>query len=407
MRSRVTCGACWYSASTELEALRIALGLGHDARLVAFGLLLQARGRTDGARNDVVGIGLRLVLGALALLAGLEHVVEGGLHLLGRAHAALLQVDAHDFDADLVAVQDGLHQGAHARRDLVALLGQRRVHPHLAHHLAHRGLGGLHHGVGGVLALEQVGARVVQAVLHGELDLDDVLVLGQHGRFAQAGGLDHGVAADVDGADLRDEHQLMALDRVRQAPVEAGAHGGLVAAELGDHGLLAFLHDEEAGAQPDQHHHRGHQAGADAGALHVGLEVAAAAAKPPLSRTPALAAEQAAQLAVEIAPELVQVGRALVGALASPVAFGLLRVGPVVVGLLVVPPRPQRGSFRLNMPLIRPFSPAQAGWVNGGSFVCGLLCCQSAALCPIRRECRAISGLSAPGAALAVALAHL
>src|SRR3989475_5945313 len=61
------------------------------------------------------------------LLAGTQHVVEGRLDLLGRTHAALLQVDAHDFHAHLVAVQDGLHQVAHARGDLVALLGQRRV----------------------------------------------------------------------------------------------------------------------------------------------------------------------------------------------------------------------------------------------------------------------------------------
>src|SRR2546427_6860637 len=50
------------------------------------------------------------------LLAGTQHVVEGRLDLLGRTHAALLQVDAHDFHAHLVAVQDGLHQVAHARR---------------------------------------------------------------------------------------------------------------------------------------------------------------------------------------------------------------------------------------------------------------------------------------------------
>jgi hypothetical protein len=69
-------------------------------------------------------------------------------------------------------------------RDLVALFGQGRVHLHLADHFAHRRLGGLHHRFLRVLALEQPGARVAQAVLHGELDLDDVLVLGQHGRLA-------------------------------------------------------------------------------------------------------------------------------------------------------------------------------------------------------------------------------
>jgi hypothetical protein len=53
----------------------------------------------------------------------------------------------------------------------------RRVHLHLADDFAHGGLGHLHHGLVGVLAFEQPGARIAQAVLHGELDLDDVLVL--------------------------------------------------------------------------------------------------------------------------------------------------------------------------------------------------------------------------------------
>ena len=41
----MTCGAFWYSASSALEALRVALGLRDDARLVALGLLAQARRR--------------------------------------------------------------------------------------------------------------------------------------------------------------------------------------------------------------------------------------------------------------------------------------------------------------------------------------------------------------------------
>ena len=89
-----------------------------------------------------------------------------------------------------------------------------------------------------------------------------------------------------------------------------------VAAEGRDHRLLAFLHDEHAAAQPDQHHHAGDQADADAGALHVGLErrpaIGAAARRCGRALAAALAAEQAAELAVEVAPQLVQVGRAVV-----------------------------------------------------------------------------------------------
>src|SRR6185369_8491473 len=150
------------------------------------------------------------------------------------------------------------------------------------------------------------------------LDLDDVLVLGQHRRFLQAGRADHVVAAHVHRADLRDVHDLVALDRVRQAPVEARADGGAVLAEARDHGLLAFLHDEDAGAHPDHHHHDRDQAGADAGALHVRLEVAVAAATEAAAAAALAAAEQATELAVEVAPQFVEVGRPLVGALAVP-----------------------------------------------------------------------------------------
>ncbi len=150
----------------------------------------------------------------------------------------------------------------------------------------------------------------------------------------------------------------MALDRVRQAPAETGAHGVLVFAELGDDGLLAFLHDEETGAEPDKHHDRPDQTDADAGAFHVGLKPATAAKTTTFVATAAAArtAEKTAQLAVEIAPQLVQVGWTLVRALAAPtsvVALGRWRrrrrlslcgrtFGLAAVGRLVVASAPTR-----------------------------------------------------------------
>ncbi len=298
------------------EALGIALRLGDDPRLVGSGFLGEPGSGTDRTGNHVVGIGLGFVLRALALLTSLQHVVERGLYLLGRAHATLLQVNANHFDADLVAVQDGLHEGADAGGDLVALLGQRGIHAHLADDLAHGRLGHLDHGFTGVAAFEQPGPGIVQAVLDGELDLDDVLVLGEHGGLAQAGTLDDAVTADVGGADLGDEHQFVPLDGVRQAPVEAGVDRGLVLAELGDDGLLPFLDDEEAGAQPDQHGHRGDQADAHASVLHVGLESTARS----IAGTTAAAvapAEEASELAVEVTPQFIQVWRLALGIAAA------------------------------------------------------------------------------------------
>ena len=112
-------------------------------------------------RDHVVGVGLAFVLGALAVLAGLERVVERGLHLLGRLHA--LHVDVDDHDAGLQPVELAwidLHQ---LGGDRVALLVQHRVDLALADDLAHRRLGGLHHRLVGVAVLEQVGARIASA----------------------------------------------------------------------------------------------------------------------------------------------------------------------------------------------------------------------------------------------------
>ena len=97
----------------------------------------------------------------------------------------------------------------------------------------------------------------------------------------------------------------------------------MVLAELRDHRLLAFLHDEEPRAQPDQHRHTGDQPDANARRLGAGVETGAS---PSLTTTGSSAAttlpaaEQTAKLAVEVAPELIQVGRPLVrttGALAA------------------------------------------------------------------------------------------
>src|SRR5690606_29206421 len=141
------------------------------------------------------------------------------------------------------------------------------------------------------------------------------------------------VAALGDRTQLRHEHGFMALHGVWQAPVEARAHGAVVAAELRDDGLLAFLHDEEAGAQPDEHRDADDEARAETGGLGVGVEAGSATATTiaptvvgsALAVGPAVA-QQATELAVEVAPEFVQVGRALVGALAPRGALRRTRV---------------------------------------------------------------------------------
>src|SRR5262245_1621565 len=109
-------------------------------------------------------------------------------------------------------------------------------------------------------------------------------------------------------------------------------------AEGHHHGLLPFLHDEEAAAQPDQDHHADDQGGTEASALHVRRKLPVAT-RPALTRGSTLAAKQTAQLAIEVAPELVQVGRTLVAATAAGalVARGLvaLCLGPAAPARIV------------------------------------------------------------------------
>ena len=122
--------------------------------------------------------------------------------------------------------------------------------------------------------------------------------------------------ADVPASvtQLRHRHRLVCLKRVGRAPLKAGVDCALVFAEISDNGLLAFLHHEKPAAQPDQCHHADDQASANAGVFHVGLKARTTATRTvgAIARScRSFAAEQAAELVVEVAPEFVQVGRAI------------------------------------------------------------------------------------------------
>ena len=126
--------------------------------------------------------------------------------------------------------------------------------------------------------------------------------------------------------------------RDKAGAIEAGADRAVVAAELGDDGLLAFLHDEEAGAEPDQHQRAADHAQPDAGSLGPGLRPGN---WPPGFATTRAAAEQARELAVEVLPELVEVGRSLVGTVGTN-CWPLRIAGAPASDLSSSLPRPQR-----------------------------------------------------------------
>src|SRR6185369_12008629 len=106
---------------------------------------------------------------------------------------------------------------------------------------------------------------------------------------------------------------LLGLEGVRHAPLEAGIHRLAVATEGHDHALLAFLNDEEAAAEPDQHDDARDQTDTDAGPLEVTWLPRTAL----VGARAAATAEEVAQLAIEVAPELVEVRWPVVAAVAE------------------------------------------------------------------------------------------
>lgn len=269
----------------------------------------QAQGLAGGARHHVVGVGFALALGAFVVLAGLVGVVERALHLLRRLNA--LHGHVADLRAERVAVEDLLHQQLGVERDFFAADVQDVVHLALAHDFADRGLGDLAHRLIRLQIVEQPRFRVLQGVLHRELDVDDVLVIGQHQRFFEVLRAHVAAVADLDRAHFVDVDLFVGLERVRHAPVQARTGAVAVFAEGRDDAGLAFAHAEHAAGEPDEADHRHRRADRDAGALHVGPVRAAIIAA---ART--LVAEHAVEALVEVAPHLVEIGRAVTGTFA-------------------------------------------------------------------------------------------
>ena len=277
-------------------------------------------------RYHIVGISLCLVFQPLAVLAGLDRIVERGLHLLGRLH--VLQGHRGHDNASLVTIKNFLRQGLHIACDLLAPLVKHIVEGLVADHLAHRSFSRLRHGVVRAAIVVEVLHHIVDAVLNREPHVDDVLVLGQHGRFGQAGCLDLAAAPDLDRTHLRHVDDLVGLERIRQPPMKTSVGDIGQFAEARDRRLLTFLHDEESGGQPAQDADQHQDDDPHPHALGRGVEIG------PLRRSAAavapttLLAEHAVELAVEIAPELIEIGRAAT----ARTAIGIL----VVIALVAV-----------------------------------------------------------------------
>ena len=136
--------------------------------------------------------------------------------------------------------------------------------------LAHGAFGDGLHRAFRLLDVEQIIPHAVRLDLpqHGEIDVDDVLVAGQHEalfRHVACGGaaaeILHDAHADVDLVDAQGLGREHRLDRIRQVIVQSGLHLAHIFAEAQHHAEFVGVDTEEAGESPDgdrgehdQHH---------------------------------------------------------------------------------------------------------------------------------------------------------
>ena len=109
------------------------------------------------------------------------YVAEGVDDFGGRID--LLQLHLIDEDTGPVCVQRRLHQLAHLLFGLLPILRQDRLNFRFPDDLAHGALGHVLHSGVGVLNVEKILLRVLDAPEHDEVDIDDVLVASQHQAF--------------------------------------------------------------------------------------------------------------------------------------------------------------------------------------------------------------------------------
>jgi len=304
------------------KAARFTLGLGHQRFLVAVGFLDLAGGGTARPGNDVIGVGFGLVFQPFLVLARLDGIGERRLHFLRRLR--VLQIDVRHQQAGRVGGQGLLHQLLDIGHHLRTAFLEYEVHFALADDFAYHAFGHLlEHGIG-ITHVEQVALRVAHLVLHRQLDVDDVLVLGQHQRLARhrhhalSGGA--GAVADFDETALFDVDDFNLLDRIGYVPVRPRRCGFRIGAESQHHTLLAGVDDIDARKHPDQ----GDNAGNHPETREARAATTAAAAVTALAATP----EQPAELVLHLLDNFVEIRRALVSATAPRILVTASRLVP-------------------------------------------------------------------------------
>src|ERR1043166_2274552 len=248
------------------EARRLTGRLGDGLLAIGLGGLGDLRGAPTRLRHHAIGVGLRLVLGALGVGARRLHVTERVDYLGGWVD--LLELHLADLHAGAVMIEGALHEVVHGALDGLARAGEDRLDLRAADHLAHGAFGDRLHGAFGIADVENVLAHAVRLDQpeHREVDVDDVLVAGEHQALfrhvAHCGAapavLDetHAHVDAVDAGDLRDDD---GLDRVRQVIIESRIGIPGVFAEAEHDAALVRLDLEETGDAPNHEHRKGYE----------------------------------------------------------------------------------------------------------------------------------------------------
>src|SRR5712671_590640 len=219
------------------ETIGVALGAGDDLLAIGLRFLLDRHGGAARPRDDIVAIGLCFVAQLLAIGKRALHVAEGIDDRGRRIDPQQLQLG--DFDTSAIGVEDPLQQMLSVRLDLAPPFGQRLSDRGLADHLAHCALGGGFDSRVRRPNVEEIGPSVLDDPENGEVDVDDILVTGEHQRFfghlagpRPAGYRTLGVAvADLGPVDTGHARRQHLLDRARKMVIEAGLGRPVVGAK--------------------------------------------------------------------------------------------------------------------------------------------------------------------------------
>ena len=160
----------------------------------------------------------------------------------------ILDGDAGDQNPCAVDIHHLLHQTYRVLSNLDPALIQHEIHALAAHDLTHRTFSGLKDRLVWRAMVEQEigGAIGADSILHNPLQIDDVLVVGNHEGFARDAGPAIPPESDFNRTQLGDVDQLVILNGCWKAPLKTSWCGALVGTKLGHHTNLTFRNDEEA-----------------------------------------------------------------------------------------------------------------------------------------------------------------